>query len=69
MLKTDTLINFRSQRSLTKMAHKLPQGSGRRLEFQAVVPSQWRICQPISHLSRLMVIWELLCWQRRAVHA
>lgn len=31
MLKTDTLINFRSQCSLTKMAHKLPQGSGAKI--------------------------------------
>lgn len=40
MLKTDTLINFRSQHSLTKMAHKLPQGSTRKFEFQAVVLSR-----------------------------
>lgn len=69
MLKTDTLINFRSQRSLTKMDHKLPQGSMRKLEFQAVVLSRWRDCWPFSHLSPMVVIWELLCWQRRAAHA
>lgn len=46
MLKTDTLINFRSRCSLTKMAHKLPQGSGakigswRRGAFEAEVLSQ-----------------------------
>lgn len=69
MLKTDTLINFRSHRSLTKMAHKLPQGSMRKLEFQAVVLSRWRACRPLSHLSPTVVIWKLLCWQRRAAHA
>lgn len=69
MLKTDTLINFRSQRSLTKMAHKLPQGSRRRLEFQATVLSQWRGYQPLSYLSSSVVIGELLWWKRRTAHA
>lgn len=44
MLKTDTLINFRSQRSLTKMAHKLPQGIGERLKIGDVVPLQQQDC-------------------------